>query len=386
MNNKASKRLLAASVASLMLVVAFCGFTYAGDDADAEGNGEVDTPYVKNVVVAVYNTTPPNVDGKVEFKIITTQNTDSAGSGITHVGIWKRVGSGEPLSNNPALPAIYSHFDICATTSKNTHTFTVKGISTGDETVKLYYELTSTVGTKTIVQMIYYDIVVKVVPALPSEHASINQSGYVGVEYKGIAGDLFDFTYEAGLMLYAEDLPDGLSMNIDGTITGVPKQSVESEAMTTTVTVHNGTGYTKTYQIKWTILDQVASFDAYIAADDSIVKRVSDDRYLVVQGTQVIVFGNVIGYKNGSMEVDNLPNDITYSISTGEGSKIMVLKETGERQIKVSYTFDMDADSTGMEPIEIVDYITVVIVDVVEDATTGMGLVAGNVPPVSATP
>ena len=36
MNNKASKRLLAASVASLMLVVAFCGFTYAGDDADAD--------------------------------------------------------------------------------------------------------------------------------------------------------------------------------------------------------------------------------------------------------------------------------------------------------------------------------------------------------------
>ena len=53
MNNKASKRLLAASVASLMLVVAFCGFTYAGDDADATQDGTTaGKAYVKNVIVA----------------------------------------------------------------------------------------------------------------------------------------------------------------------------------------------------------------------------------------------------------------------------------------------------------------------------------------------
>ena len=92
---------------------------------------------------------------------------------------------------------------------------------------------------------------------------------------------------------------------------------------------------------------------------------------------------NVDGFLGGALTIDT---HVFSTINSNEVTAKITLDETGERLIEVAYTFDMDgSDSTP--DVKIVDYITVVVIDVVEDATTGMGLVAGDIDKVlAATP
>ena len=416
MNNKASKRLLAASVASLMLVVAFCGFTYAVDDADA-GIGTQTDPYVKKVVVAVNDDDGDDDDDYegvndgdvVEFNIVTTQNVN-AGAGIYHSGVWYFGDSDRTISTENQDPNgnDSSKVYMKVTTTGSAHLFTVTAkvnAALGSETVVLRYVLTSAIDDgnddvqdPSFSQTIYYRIDITVVRALPNDLGAGNllnsMVGYIGVgfvkevsEWAMYNGSSVLINDGANLKFYASGLPNGLSMNVEGKITGVPKVSgIHNVA----VTIYNGTGLSKTFNFQIEVKDHIASLDATVSADGTNVKLVSDDRYVVKQGTSIVVEGVVTGYKDGAMTIDSTTpltsNDNTetydagnYYKDTGKGKAKITLSETGERLIKVTYTFDMDSDAIdSMAPVTIVDYITVVIVDVVEDATTGMGLVAGS--------
>lgn len=387
MNNKASKRLLAASVASLMLVVAFCGFIYVGDDADAEDGESSTTAYVKKVIVAENDGDGTNTDGDlIDFEIVTTQNVNQSGSGIKHVGVWstKYVTLGNALQNPAGSGS--SILTMSVTTDGNVHTFSVNGITVGKESVQLTYTLTSTVGegsgAVSVTQSIYYRFDVEVVEALPNNYGTNNNfagfDGYIGV---GLVKSVADWSNShidsgSGLKFYASGLPGGLSMNIEGTLSGVPKVSGEHDV---TITVHNGTGFVNEFHFKIDVKNKIASLDANVYVESDSTKsgygdviKVSDDRYLVKQGTKITVNAVVTGNQDGTILINGY-----------EPSSVlpMELVGTGEMQIEVSFTFKID----GSTDVKLVDYITVVVVDVVEDATTGMGLVAGEVPSVSTT-
>ena len=405
MNNKASKRLLAASVASLMLVVAFCGFTYAGDDADAVNGKSNSSAYVKNITVAVNDDDDDdgydNDGDMVSFKIVTTQNVATGlNLGISHSGKWTviTVGDGGIDNNVKTLTSdpddsqgAASKVLIGVSTTNNTHTFTVVGKiidldsdpNPNPETVKLRYDLVSGINGSTHTQSIYYDIVIEVVRALPNEGVLKDITGYVGVEFVKNAAEWLDYLDDnvetpslSGLKFYASKLPNGLSMDVNGTISGVPKIKNTHVA---TVNVYNETGFFHTFSLSVKVEDRIASLDASVKVEEGNgVREVSEGRYIVVQGTEITVKGQVTGFRGGSMSIDTDYPATTYDDTTGTGTESVKLTETGERLIKVAYEFDMDDDGS-MPAVTIVDYITVVVIDVVEDATTGIGLAAGSV-------
>lgn len=334
----------------VVIMIATASAALISDDSDAYNGDQL----TKDVYVKVGEST----DVMLKF-------SEYSDSYYTYTSSWT-VNGESIVANGTSTESIGTDLATVSISTIGTGNYKVTitgGNNAGDATATIVYTLTTTINgsSESLTDTLTYNLNVHVIANILPADFGVSMTFAESITAQKIGGGSLSSDYK----YYAVDLPAGVQMAPDGTISGTPTSSDMSDDEEYTITVvatHSASdlSFIKKYTVTVTKMND---FTFSVRGND-VKEVVENDRYAVYQGGSVTLTTTVNGY------ADNVDN--VYVIKKNDGNIIQSTVDgtTGEYTIP---TLGSGEYSVVMVNDDIVKSFTLVVVAQLEDVHTGIG-------------